>query len=219
MHATAKWIENLSKVYVPPSTDPLAQGNVAPVWNLIIAGLATPEVVPIPRVNRLAKLGWKVIGSLVTPMSTGLQVNSLHFMPAIGSRNPESLGTHMGNIFVPPNWLLMVATDPCMQVGAATYMLSQVRDFWNEKIGHDYKQVHRRAVGVEANVLHHLAFQGVLAPNQYQKQVLEAVAPDRWPDWYDDDMPFDMTRAKAKFRCMVPTGLREPNECPTLEFH
>jgi hypothetical protein len=117
----------------------------------VVAGLATPGVIADDRVNEVARLGWAIIGSFVVPVTGGVGVESLHFMPMIGSRDT---GKSAGNLLMPPNWPVMVKDKPDMQAGALAYMLSQVRDFWNDKIGReDYRSVLLRSQALEARLL------------------------------------------------------------------
>ena len=135
----------------------------------------------------------------LTPM--GPDVPSIHIMPSISLRDG---GRHSGVLFVPKDWLFKVALNPCMQVGAMAYMLSQVRDLWNEKIvAGDTSSSPARGAALEARVLRVLDRAGVLTPNDYQRHVL-AAHPEGADDgaWYEGQ-PFDMARAVAKFQCAI----------------
>lgn len=183
----------------------------APAWNFIVAGLACERLVPDARVNEVARLGWPLIGSLTVPLAAGPDVSSIHFMPAVQS---HSGGPDAGTLFVPANWVALAKADPCMQIGAAAYMLSQVRDFWNRKVGVDYQPVLARARALEARVLRVLDGAGVLTPNEYQRHAL-ARNPVGADDalWYAGE-PFDLARARAQFRNIGDVPIRPPTPCP-----
>jgi hypothetical protein len=208
-------------------------GNFEQSWNLIVAGLATPTLMPNPRVRAMANLFWQLVGSRVTPCAMGVPVPTLSFAPAV-----DKSGKLCSMVIVPENWLGMAMGSTFTQVGAVAYVASMVRDYWSGRIQfptsgfRDNLQESmvlpmppaslRLAMAYEAEVM--LALRPVLfakkGPSPYQQTVL-ARFPNGLAGAADDDYdapPFDFDRAVAQFR--TPNGgelpIRKPTRCPVL---
>ena len=128
--------------------------------------------VPIPSINKLMTLFWKLVGNKICPVAS-TNVPTISFWCEIQRKNniPKSIAV----ILLPPNWHDLLIADPFLQMGAIVFVASQAKDYWNGKFGPlTKKEILIRAASNEAELLH---FFKRTAPkfiaNEYQQQILE----------------------------------------------
>lgn len=106
---------------------------------------------PNNHIQSLMKLVWDVVGHRIAPVALGPQVPSLSLAARLDG---DAI------IFMPHNWLEMIAKDPVEQMGALVFVGSQAVDFYNgrlltskETAQEDHTNTIKRARAYEAEYL------------------------------------------------------------------
>lgn len=169
--------------------DTLQAGNMV---TAVVGSLRNPKLVPLPRINKLMKLFWNLVGWRHVPVLGGTGVKSVHFYCE------DRGGRAVGCIMMPPQWSKMMMEDPVMQTGAIIFAASQAQDFWTKKYleAADYQKRKKqnplllRAYAYESDWLHYIkrveeapklvGLESQWKPNDYQRDVL-----NNFPNGYD----------------------------------
>lgn len=124
---------------------------------------------PLPAVNTLMTLLWRIVGNKVAPVAMNPNVPTLSFWCEI--QRSRSLAV----IMIPDNWHDMLVEDTHMQMGAMVFAASQAKDYWNHKfVPSSKKDVHDRAWSAEAELLHYFARTAPdFKANDYQMKIME----------------------------------------------
>jgi hypothetical protein len=124
---------------------------------------------PLPSINTLMTLFWRVVGNKVTPVAMTPNVPSLSFWCEIRG------GRSIAVIMMPKNWHDMLVQNAHMQMGAMVFAASQAKDYWNHKFGISSRQeIHDRAWSSEAELLHYFARTAPdFKANDYQQKLME----------------------------------------------
>lgn len=196
----------------------LALGAAIPLWNVIVAGLATSDLVPDARVNEVARIGWSSISSRIVTMIGDPECRVIHFTPIVST---VPLGRQCGVIPLPLRWAEAVVADPVPQIAKAAYILSEIRDLWNgvtEAARGNFRAIVDRASRIEVRILRLFADAGLYTPGAIEQTKLKMYPASIPGDWYDG-LPFDMERARDRFTSYtVEAPLRQPTPCPNLAF-
>ncbi len=189
--------------------------QAADLWTLMVAWIADPVRTPSPRINALGLLGWKLCGSNTASLSMTTMVRTPTFL--VASKPPRMVGV----IMVPPNFVELATADPVMQLGAAVFVNSQVRDYWNSLV-FEREKIVARAKAHEAEYLRLVRDQSEQisngrgwTPNEYQREVMEEY-PSFPPELEYESLPFSLARARELFASASPVGLREPDDPPRV---
>jgi hypothetical protein len=123
---------------------------------------------PNDTIRKLMSLVWDIVGSKITPIAMGPDVQSVSIAVFGNPVLPQAA------VFLPHNWLDELKRDPVLQMGALVFVGSQIVDFYNRRLMDQAEQSIKRARAHEAEFLltskrhvPHLVF------NDYQKKVLE----------------------------------------------
>ncbi len=121
---------------------------------------------PNKHVNELMSLFWNLVGSKLIPLAMTKGARSLAFY--VERKGIDSVEM----IMVPQDFYLKVLKAPYMQLGALTFIASQARDFYNQKLS-DPNAVRQRSHAYEAEYLNTLKqLDGGFSLNNYQIEVL-----------------------------------------------
>lgn len=178
---------------------------IVATWDACLGALCDRNVMPDPKLNRLATMSWTLVHSRVVSTAMIPGVPTLAFMGLV--RGEKQIGV----IAIPEDWLRQFATDPWMQLGAIVYSTSKARDLWADKLLDG--RVEERAKAFEARFLR-LAVSDAstsrpFKPNDYQTKVLTAFPA--FPEEIDyEPEPFDLARARARFEDFSERGIRDP---------
>lgn len=157
-------IENLSK------DDPrYSAGKAFEVkFTTMVEGMMDPSQLPLPAINSLMRLFWRLVGNKIVPSAMG-GVPTLSFFAEIRSHKSA------GMVICPEDWLDKVQEDPYYQMGALVFAASQAKDYWNHKfVPGSRNEIHARAWSYEAEWLHFLAATDPAGfkPNAYQQKIM-----------------------------------------------
>ena len=159
-----------------PPGDLKARGEaVGNMLTIIVHYLRT--LGPTEKVRLMANHAWNLIGSKTVSLVLYDEIPTPHVF-GLDSDNEESCA-----IFMPPNWLEQLHSDPVMAVGSIIFVGSQAVDFYNGKLKNreNLEEVPEKALArawsLEADYLLALeaspeADKQGWKPNQYQRKVL-----------------------------------------------
>lgn len=137
-------------------------------FTTMVEGMMNPSHLPLPAINSLMRLFWRLVGNKIVPSAMG-QVPTVSFLAEI--RQYKSVGM----VICPEDWLDKVQQDPYYQMGALVYVASQAKDYWNHKfVPNSKKEIFARAYSYEAEWLHFLAATDPAGfqPNAYQQKLM-----------------------------------------------
>lgn len=129
---------------------------------------------PLPAINTLMTLFWRIVGNNVTPVVMNPSVPTLSFWceihQSVGHQN-RSLAT----IMIPHNWHDLLVEDAHMQMGALVFAASQAKDYWNHKFpSSTKKEIHDRAWSYESELFHYFVRTSPgFKANSYQSKIME----------------------------------------------
>jgi copper(I)-binding protein len=128
---------------------------------------------PLPAVNTLMTLLWRVVGNKIAPVAMNSNVPTLSFWCEI--HRSAGQDRSLAVIMIPEKWHEMLVQDAHMQMGAMVFAASQAKDYWNHKFGSSSKKdIHDRAWSAEAELLHYFARTAPdFKANDYQKKIME----------------------------------------------
>jgi len=128
---------------------------------------------PLPSINALMTLLWRVVGNHIAPVAINPNVPTLSFWCEFRSVDPIA---SLAVIMIPDNWHDMLVEDAHMQMGAMVFAASQAKDYWNHKFSppNAKKEIHDRAWSSEAELLHYFAHTAPdFKPNDYQNKIMD----------------------------------------------
>lgn len=186
---------------------------VEPGITQIVGMLANPAEVPLPAINDLAGLMWRLVGSHTTEVAgTDMpQVTSLAFLGMVWPAKKMSQGVFL----FPLGYSKTLLNDTWMQLGGVVYNASKARDLWNGKLA-DHANVMKRAAAYEAQFLRYALTQPGFTPNGYQQGVLDENTVDMPPELAYTSRPFDLDRAQREFKSYSGFPIMQPTPPPHL---
>lgn len=131
--------------------------------------MRNPEHLPLPSINALMTLFWRLVGNKISPVAMTDAVPTLSFWAEIRG------GRTLAFILCPIKWYEMLREDPHYQMGALVFAASQSKDYWNHQmLPHTRKAVKDRAWSSEAELLLYFARTSPkFKPNEYQQKIMQ----------------------------------------------
>lgn len=135
----------------------------------LVVYLSNSKYISSPSITDLMRLFYNLVGSKKTPVGMTESVESLSFY--LEKMKEASIAF----VLMPFAWSQILRNNPFLQMGAMVFVASQCKDYWNNRLTVDTKQVILdRAMAHEAEVLH--LFQKNFTnfdPTEYQKSVMQ----------------------------------------------
>lgn len=169
-------------------------------WNILLSTLSNNNLIPLKRLNAQCQLLYRLIGSLVVPISISKDIEEPTLVIKQNHNKLKAI------ILLPRNYITQIESDICSGLGKIAYLASKVSDYWSFK---QDKYTLIRARANEAVFYHLIKDDDVFLCTSYQDSLILEFPSALDSKWDYDIKQFDYQVAINEFSSFINCPFRK----------